>query len=853
METKHTACGGKPGPSERAVRRCPRQALRVQFQPMKKTCFHCGLDVPDNISLTVVYENEPRDTCCAGCQAVAQGIIDAGLGNYYKQRTADAEKAALPPQEILDRLKLYDLPEVQAGFVEAGSGEEREAVLMLEGITCAACVWLIEQQLLRTAGVLRADLNYSTRRVRVLWDNSRVLLSDILLRIQKSGYGAVPYDAHKLEEQVQAERKQSLIRLAVAGLSMMQTMMFAVPEYLYGNEIESVFLNVLHWGSFLMVLPAMLYSAVPFYRGMWRDLKNRRTGMDTPVAVALILTFSAGVYSLLSGAGQGMYFESIAMFVFFLLGGRYMEQIARRKAGDAAERLVKLVPAFCHKLGGYPDNETAEEAAVVQLRPGDVVAVYPGEVIPVDGTVLAGESEVNEAMLTGESLPLPKQAGSAVVAGTLNTSGPLVIRTDQVGGGTRLAHIVKLLDRALAQKPRLAELADKYAAFFLSRLLLLAVPVFVGWTIYAGPMQALWITVSLLVITCPCALSLATPTALAASTGVLASDGILISGSGSLETLAQIDDVVFDKTGTLTRGMLSVIEARPLGRLNSSTAAAVAGVLEAQSEHPVAKAILDYAERSDADGQHEIRAEQRVNHVGSGVSARLTVNGETQIWALGKADFVAGISGKLPEAGMIEHGGGLVYLGNQQGFQTAFLLADETKTGIADMLAELKAQGVRLHLLSGDRSPAVENLARSLGLDSYRAEASPEDKLAYVETLQRQQRKVLMVGDGINDAPVLAQADVSVAVSGGADVAREGADVILLNEDMRVLPKTIRQARRTRAVIRQNLIWASVYNLIVVPLAVCGYVTPWVAALGMSLSSLVVVANALRLLKKEAV
>ena len=821
---------------------------------MKKTCFHCGLDVPENLSLPVVYEGEPHDTCCAGCQAVAQSIIDAGLGNYYRQRTADAEKAALPPQEILDRLKLYDMPEVQAEFVETAEDGAYEAVLMLGGITCAACVWLIEQRLLRTAGVIRADLNYSTRRVRIVWNNDTVSLSDILLLIQKTGYTAVPYDARKMEEQMQAERKQSLIRLAVAGLSMMQTMMFAVPTYLYGNEIEPLYLGVLHWGAFLMVLPAMFYSAVPFYRGFWRDLQNRRTGMDTPVAIAISLTFLAGVYGLLSNAGQGMYFESVAMFVFFLLAGRYMEQVARRKAGDAAGRLVKLVPAFCHRLPDYPENEAAEEAAVVQLKTGDVVAVYPGEVIPVDGTVLAGESEVNEAVLTGESLPVPKRQNAEVTAGTLNTLGPLVIRTDRIGGDTRLSHIVKLLDRALSQKPRLAEMADKYASTFVSGLLVSAVPVFIGWTVYAGPFEALWITVSLLVITCPCALSLATPTALAASTGMLASDGILISGGSSLEALPQVNDAVFDKTGTLTKGELAVVRTIEIGRLKTEEAAAIAKVLESQSEHPVAKAIVRYAEQVGA-GDFSVQAARRVNHVGQGVSAEITVGADTQIWALGTAGFVAGISGAPLPHQSIKHDGGVVYLGNGngEGFQTAFLLTDDIKEGVDEMLAGLRKQNMRLHLLSGDRAEAVAHTAAVLGLDAYRAEASPEDKLAYVETLQRQGRKVLMVGDGINDAPVLAQADVSVAVAGGADVAREGADVILLNDDMRVLPRIIRQARRTRAIIRQNLIWASVYNLIVIPLAVFGYVTPWIAALGMSLSSLIVVANALRLLKKEAV
>ena len=815
---------------------------------MKNNCFHCGLEVPENVRFPIRFENEEHETCCAGCQAVAQSIIDAGLGSYYKQRTAEAEKAVLPPPDMLAQLKLYDLPEVQADFVAAGQGGEREAVLMLGGITCAACVRLIEQQLLRLDGVVRVDLNYSTHRARVVWDNDRTALSDILLRIQSTGYTAAPYDVQKVEVQAQKERKQSIVRLAVAGLAMMQTMMFAVPTYFYGGDIEPLYLSILHWGGFLMALPAVFYSAQPFYRGAWRDLKNRRVGMDTPIALAIVMTFAAGIYSLATNAGQGMYFESIAMLVFFLLGGRFMEQIARRKAGSAAERLVKLVPAFCHKMIGFPADEEVEEAVVAQLQSGDVVLVKPGEVVPADGTVLSGESEVNEAMLTGESLPVAKVRDAKVVAGTLNTTGPLVVRIDSAGSGTRLAHIVRLLDRALAQKPRLAEMADRYASAFVFGELLLAVPVFAGWAWYADAQTALWITVALLVITCPCALSLATPTALAASTGTLAAEGVLVGGKQSLETLAQIDDIVFDKTGTLTKGELSVSRIIGLGRLKNDEALAVAQALERQSEHPVARAILRCPL---SDGLPHIRVGQRVNRVGHGVSAQIDIGGKTLVWALGRAGFVAETAGALPpDAAHIAHDGSMVFLGNSEGFQTAFLLEDGIKDGAAGMAAELKKRGMRLHLLSGDRTAAVAHIAAQLGLDEYRAEAAPEDKLAYVEGLQRQGRKVLMVGDGINDAPVLARADVSAAVAGGADVARDGADVVLLGDDMGVLPLMIDQAVRTRAVIRQNLSWASAYNIIAVPLAVLGYVKPWIAALGMSASSLLVLGNALRLLKK---
>lgn len=814
---------------------------------MKKTCFHCGLDIPENLHLTVRYENEDRETCCAGCQAVAQSIIDAGLGSYYKQRTADAQKTELPPQEILDQIRLYDLPEVQSDFVETHGGT-REAVLMLGGITCAACVWLIEQQLLRTDGIVRIDLNYSTHRCRVVWEDGKIRLSDILLKIRQTGYTAAPYDAQKIEAANQKERKQYIVRLAVAGLGMMQTMMFALPTYLYGGDIEPDFLQILHWGGFLMVLPVVFYCAVPFYQGTLRDLKNRRVGMDTPITVAIIMTFIAGVYSLATNAGQGMYFESIAMLLFFLLGGRFMEQIARRKAGDAAERLVKLIPAFCHHMPDYPDTQETCEAAVVKLKAGDIVMVKPGETVPVDGTVVEGSSAVNESMLTGESLPVAKMPSEKVTAGTLNTQSPLIIRTDRTGSSTRLSHIVRLLDRALAQKPRTAELAEQYASTFVFGELLLAVPVFIGWMFYADTHTALWITVALLVITCPCALSLATPTALAASTGALAREGILISGKQTLETLAQTTDIIFDKTGTLTRGNPTVSRISLLSGTDEAFVLAVAQALEQQSEHPLARAILNHRV---SDGMiPDIRVGQRLNHVGEGVGAQLTVNGETQVWALGRGAYVAKIAGEPPQDEQASESGSAVYLGNQLGFQAVFYLQDPLKEGAEEVVRKLKRQHLTLHLLSGDRETAVAETARALGIGYYRSQAMPEDKLEYVKALQKEGKKVLMIGDGINDAPVLAQADTSAAVAGGTDIARDGADIVLLNEDLNTVPHMLVQAGRTRQIIRQNLSWAGAYNIIAVPLAVLGYVQPWIAALGMSFSSLVVLGNAMRLHKQ---
>lgn len=820
---------------------------------MPQSCFHCGLPVPEHTHLPIVYDNQEQPTCCVGCQAVAQGIIDAGLGSYYKNRTAQAEKAELPPDEIMAQLKLYDLPEVQAEFVETLPEHQREATLMLGGITCAACVWLIEQRLMRQAGISQVELNYSTQRARVRWDETRVQLSNILSLIQKTGYTAAPYDAQKMEAQTQRERKSMLIRLAIAAFASMQTMMFALPTYLFG-DIEPQYLAMLHWGAFFMVLPAMFYAALPFYQGAWRDLKNGRTGMDTPVALAISLTFIAGVGALAVQSQQGLYFESIAMFVFFLLLGRFMEHSARRKAGDAAERLVKLVPAFCHRLPRYPE-ETSEEAAVASLAVGDVLLVRAGEVVPVDGVILSGESEINEAMLTGEHLPVAKFSGCLVTAGTLNVASPIIIRATEVGNQTRLAHIVKLLDKALAQKPRLAELAERYASGFTLSLIIMAVPTFLAWWWYADAARALWVTVSLLVITCPCALSLATPAALAASTGKLASEGVLIAHGQALENLAQITDAVFDKTGTLTQGKLAITHIYSFAeqRLYDETTfsgcpgelIAIAQALEHQSEHPIAQAFFRLPHAAP-----QAVASQRQNHVGQGITAQIA----QQTWAIGRADFVAQIAPSAPQRQPenLPDGlptGSIIMLGNEHGFQAAFILRDETKPHAPAMLAELHARGIATHVLSGDHPNAVNQLADQLAIAHRRAQATPEDKLAYVQALQNQSKRVLMLGDGINDAPVLAAANVSLAVAGSADVAREGADVILLQDDLALIPRLLRQAQRTRRIIRQNLIWASVYNLIVVPLAVAGWITPWLAAIGMSASSLIVVGNALRLRK----
>lgn len=807
---------------------------------MSVLCFHCGLPVPDGVDLPVEFQGKSEPTCCAGCQAVAQSILSAGLGEYYQHRTVSPAGPVDIPEDFLAQLKLYDDAGVQANFVhqsQQGDTVLMEAALILEGITCAACVWLNEQHLKRLPGVVAVDINYSSYRARVRWQPEQIALSDILEAISAIGYRAYPYDLARQENLAQKNRKKALNRLWVAGLSMMQVMMYAVPVYIAGvGEIPLNYLWLLHWASFLLTLPVMLYSAVPFYQGSIRDLKARRVGMDVPIALAIVVTFLASTYALIMKIEHGIYFDSVSMFVFLLLGARYLEQMARQKAGAAAENLVRLTPAFCHVVS-EPYASQVTERTVASLQIGEIVLLKPGESIPADGKIVAGESAVDEALLTGESHPRPCSVGDFLIAGSVNVESSLYLKVEKIGQETRLAAIVRLLDLAMAQKPHWAVLADKIAAHFVAFLLMVAALTFAYWW-QVDSARALWVTVAVLVVSCPCALSLATPAALTAATGSLAQAGVLLTRAEALELLPQVDDVVFDKTGTLTFGRPRLLDRWILAKTEPLS---LLRTLEHRSEHPLARALLEYA--ADAPLLADLRVQ---NLAGKGLEG---VNPEGQRFRVGTLAFVAELAGDLPSfPPNFPADKTLVALGKAGEWLAIYALGDELRPDAAAALEHLHTLGKRLHLLSGDTKGSVEKLACTLKFDQYQAESLPEDKLKYVQNLQNQGRRVLMLGDGVNDAPVLACADVSFAMGSGTDVARASADCILMGEQVMALCTAFAQAARTRRLIRQNIIWALVYNVAALPLAASGWVTPWLASLGMALSSLLVVSNALRLL-----
>ncbi len=771
--------------------------------------------------------------CCRGCQAVASAIVAGGLTDFYRYRTEKSPQASELVPEQLSEMELFDRDDLQHSFVQQQAGEQREASLILEGIVCAACVWLNERHVKKLPGVLDFAVNYSTHRAHVRWDNQRIRLSEILEAISAIGYHAHPFDPGRQEELYKKERRAALRRLAVAAIAMAQVMMLAVAMYAGGDEgMDEALRNFLRWVSLLLTVPVILYSAKSFFSGAWRDLKRHQAGMDVPVALAISAAFLASAWATVRGHGE-IYFDSVTMFTFFLLAGRFLEMGARHRAGQAAEALVKLLPATAMRL----TDAGEERVPVVDLAPGDRVLVRPGEGVPADGVVLEGRSSVDESLLTGESLPRLRQAGDRLVGGTVNTESPLLLEVGQVGEDTVLSAIVRLLDRAQTEKPGVARLADRVAGWFVSALLVFAA--LVGWWWWQhDPAHTFRVVLSVLVVTCPCALSLATPAALTAATGALTRLGVLTTRGHALETLARASHVVFDKTGTLTEGRLRLQQVELLApRAGRADSLQIAAALEATSEHPIARALR-------ADSGAVCRAEEVTARAGQGIEGcvdgqRYRIGIPAYVLELLPAEQRGRASGSGTPSGVL--------LGDEHGLLAHFTFADRVREGAVETVQQLRAMGLQVELLSGDDATIVQEVAGQLGIERYRARCRPEDKLARIQALQQAGAVVAMVGDGVNDAPVLAAAQVSLAMGGGTQLAHASADMVLLSEHLPHLVSALDTSRRTLAIIRQNLAWALVYNLVALPLAAAGLVAPWMAAIGMSSSSLVVVLNALRL------
>ncbi|WP_421242394.1 heavy metal translocating P-type ATPase [Aeromonas enteropelogenes] len=789
-------------------------------------CFHCGEPVPADSHYALEIKGIVRPMCCPGCQAVAETILECGLASYYDHRTAPGAKGDLVPEELA-ALTHYDLAEVQQEFV-TDSGNVREIQLTVEGLTCAACAWLIERHLMTLPGLRYINVNTTTHRARIKWDPDKLSLSDILKGFAKVGYRAYPFQTHQQEALYAKEVRRYMFRMALAGLGSMQVMMCAVALYMdFFISVEEEFMVYFKWISLLLSTPIMIYSAQPFYVNAWRSLKQGHLSMDVSVSLALIGAFVASMWATVFNTGE-VYYDSITMFVFFLLLGRFLELRARRKASESSSNLARLVPIMATRI----DEDGEHEVAAKTLQTGDRVRVLAGATLPADGTIVRGEASLNESMLTGEQLPLLKGHGDQVYAGTINTDAPLEIRVSHRIEESRIAQIMRLQDHALDDKPAIAQMADVLSRHFILVLLIIAALVWTFWHFHQ-PEQAFWITLAVLVATCPCALSLATPTALTSATAHLTRSGILLRRGHVLDVLTKANRVVMDKTGTLTTGEIRLCHTQVMGELDSDTCLAIARALEAQSEHPIARAF-----RLPADG----------------IALLPHASDITPVIGHGVTGIVDGMRYRIGSAGWLGLGDDLVsprglaiYLADERQVLARFELEDTLRPDAKALIAAFKAAGLQTTILTGDSSAQADEIARELGVDELIKGVTPDGKLAYLKGREADGEISIMVGDGINDAPVLAGAHASFAMAGGTDLAKNSADAILLADDLHRLLDARALALRTRKIIIENFAWSIGYNLLVLPLAASGWLPPYLAAAGMSLSSLIVVTNSMRL------
>ena len=813
----------------------------VAVAPVGHACSNRTIPYPRGILrlLTEVKSASSRARTVHGVMQGAGVVSSTGVaGAAPLPERADAALGDAGWQLLDERDEWLEFSRpVNATADESESGVWASNVVF-EGMHCAACAVTIEQALRATPGVREAEISAAAHRGRVVWDAAVTKPSDWMQAVLRTGYRPLPASDAFAAERRQAETRKMMWRLGVAGVCMMQVMMYATPEYFTkASNMEPDTVYLLRWAQWVLSIPVVMFSCLPFFRNAWLDLKLRRVSMDLPVALGMLITFvvsSLGTFEPNGVFGHQVYFDSLTMFVFFLLTGRWLELRLRDRTAGALEALMHRLPDSVQRQNAGGDWE---RVSVRRVRVGDVLRVLPGEVFPADALVLQGQTSADESLLTGESTPLARGQGERVIAGSHNLTAPVDVRVEQVGADTRYAQIVALMEQASTSKPQIALLADRLAKPFLIFVLLAAGAACLWWW-PTDPGRALMIAVAILVVTCPCALSLATPAAMLASAGALAKRGVLVRRLQAVEALAQVDMVVFDKTGTLTRDAFVLEELRLRDGVSRAEALALAAALARGSLHPVSRALVAAAEGECVDAK--VPALTDLTEVaGQGVRARMTgpLGGEVH---LGSAAFCdVSLDGA--------HDGPSSHLRDEQGWMASFYFREDLRADAPASVTALQQDGVKVRLLSGDRSEAAARLGALVGIDDARGGCLPDDKLALMRQAQAEGATVAMVGDGLNDGPVLAGANVSFAFGRSVPLARAQADFVVLADRLSLIPECHAKARQTMRIVRQNLGWAAAYNAIGVPMAMMGWVSAWLAGLGMAASSLLVVVNALRL------
>jgi Cu2+-exporting ATPase len=786
------------------------------------SCWHCGEPLKLATPVLARVGAEMRPVCCHGCRAAAEWIERLGLGDYYRLRSATPPRLSDPVDA-----NARQRPDAERHVVRDLGNGAREVTLAIDGMRCTGCAWLIERTFAALPGVDGVSINAAARRARIAWRSDAITLSVILERLRRIGYRALPLEARLLDDSRRRESRVALKRLLVAAFGAMQAMMFATVLYLGAlDPADTSTRSLFHWLAFLVATPVVCYSATPFFAGALRTLRAGQPGMDVPVACAIAAVYLASVVELVRGSAD-VYFDSVSMFVLFLLGARYVEMRARHRAAELTDALARMTPATAQRRRSDGSLECVDSA---DLAPGDRVHIGEGMLVPADGLLESALCRVDEALLSGESAPIVRRRGERLVAGSVVVDGPADLCVDRVGAATTLAGISALAERALTERPRLVRASDVAATRFVRIVLALTIVTAVAW-LFVEPARAFGASLAVMVAACPCAFALAVPTAVTRALGLLASRGVLVVRTDAIERLASATHVLFDKTGTLTQPELGLanVECRR-DEVTREICVRLAAALARESSHPIARAIA----ACDTDWPHSAATEVEVTN-GLGIEGRV----EGRLLTLGRADSAASSSGDADRDAVV--------LADEDGVLAELRLGEHLRPRAAESIAALASQGLTPLLASGDAVSKVEAVARQVGIVEWRARQAPAAKLAWLEQLRRSGARVIAVGDGVNDAPLLAGADVGVAVTGSADLAQAQSDIVLAGGRLDAIAPARELAQQTIAIIRQNHSWALAYNICAIPLAALGFIPPWLAALGMSLSSLGVVLNLQRI------
>lgn len=800
---------------------------------MSDSCYHCELSVTDTNKVVAVIEGTQHNFCCAGCASVCQTIYSSGLGGFYDQQTS----SLLPAVDLEYPLEFYDSHAFQQPFLESSALDTKTITLISNTIHCAACVWLIERAVGALDGIVWVRVNLTDKRIRVRWRDKETQLSSIMKTLADLGYAAMPYEQNMAELQQQRRNKSMLYRIGFAGFTMMNLLWISIAMYTgaSGGQYHQYF----QWLGFSLATPTLFYAGYPFLKNAYFGIKNRFMNMDVPISIGALVTYFYSTYVLLGFSTKGeVYFDTVVNFIFVILIGRYLEASSKKSALSASTSLQQLQPKIA--LLKQDNNEIIKPIGVIEI--GDIVLIKPGERIAIDGVIRLGKAEIDESLLSGESLPVNKQVGDDVFAGTLNINGSLEVEVTQTSKRSALSQIVDLVENTRASKSRIVCTIDKIIPYFVWTTLLLASATFIYWSNIDFDLALLSAT-SVLIITCPCAFGLATPMSIAVASGAAAKHNILIKNGDALEMLSKVKHVVFDKTGTLTLGLPQV--SKVVSQIDSSALIGIISAIEKHSEHPLAKAIVRYAAEHNIDQL----ADDFETSPGLGVSAKV---GGKRYWVgnLNHLSVSENIEWSEQASALEQQGYTCVWCADGQTILGFIALNDQIKKDAKATIEQLKNMGKTVSMLSGDRAQVAQSVANQLSVDHVVAEVLPNDKAQYIKSLQKQ-GLVLMVGDGINDAPALTQADASIAIGSGADVSVASADVVVLKTTLSPVLEAIRLSKRTQAIIKQNIVFALSYNALMVPLAMMAKVTPLFAAIVMPISSIIVIANASRLRKNQ--